>query len=163
MATQAYFQDLGATASCTLRLGLLHLKAKTSGSETKVCGIKGDAWFGSVKTCSTLLAHGMESIFQVKTAHKDYPKKFIDEKMKNMPGGVHLVLEGAHYTTEEKLIAIGYRYNSKKTLFFVMSTGAGSTRPGTPYEMKYPTEHENVGIHMVDCPDVISKFFYILM
>jgi hypothetical protein len=83
--------------------------------------------------------------------------------MKNMSGGVHLVLEGAHYTTEEKLIAIGYRYNSKKTLFFVMSTGAGSTRPGTPYEMKYPTEHENVGIHMVDCPDVISKFFYILM
>jgi hypothetical protein len=107
MTTQAYFQDLGAMASCTLRLRLLHLKAKTSGSETKVCGIKGDAWFGSVKTCSTLLAHGIESIFQVKIAHKDHPTKFIDEKMKNMPGGVHLVLERTHETSKEKLIGIG--------------------------------------------------------
>jgi hypothetical protein len=122
-----------------LRLVLLHLKAKTSSSETKVCGIKGDAWFGSVKPCSTLLAHGIESIFQVKTAQKDYPKKFIDEeKMKNMQGGVQLLLEGTHETTEEKLIAIGYRYNSKKALFFVMSPGAGLTRPRTPYEMKFP-------------------------
>jgi hypothetical protein len=78
-----------------------------------------------LKTCSTLLAHGIESIFQVKTAHKDYPKKFIDEKMKNMPGGVHLVLEGTHETTEEKLRVNGYIYNSKKTIFFVMSPGAG--------------------------------------
>ncbi len=160
MTSQEHFQELGATASCTMRMGLLHQKAKTSGAdEPKVCGMKGDAWFGSVKTCSSLLGYGIESIFQVKTAHKDYPKKFIDEKLKNMPGGVHLVLEGIHEITEEKLIAIGYRYNSKKTLFFVMSPGAGSTRPGTPYEMKFPTEHENVGVRMVDRPDAISKFF----
>jgi hypothetical protein len=38
--------------------------------------------------------------------------------MKNMPGKVHLVLEGTHETTEEKLIAIGYRYNSKEDLLF---------------------------------------------
>jgi hypothetical protein len=71
MTTQASFQDLGATASCTLHLELPHLKAKTSGSDTKVCGIKDDAWFGSVKACSTLFAHGIESIFLVKTSHKD--------------------------------------------------------------------------------------------
>ncbi len=72
---------------------------------------------------------------------------------------MHLVLEGTHETTKEELIAIGYRYNSKNTLFFVMSPGAGSTSPGIPYEMKFPTEHENVGVCMVDCPDVISIFF----
>ena len=95
MTSQEHFQELGATASCTVRMGLLHQKAKTSGAdEPKVCGMKGDAWFGSVKTCSSLLGYGIESIFQVKTAHKDYPKKFIDEKLKNMPGGVHLVLMG---------------------------------------------------------------------
>jgi hypothetical protein len=67
--------------------------------------------------------------------------------------------KGALETTEEKLIAIGSRYNSKKTLLFIMSLGVGSTMPGTRYEIKFPTEHENVGIHMVDCPDVISIFF----
>ncbi len=41
-----------------------------------------------------------------------------------------------------------------------MSPGAGSTRPGTPYEMKFPTEHENVGVCMVDHPDVISIFLH---
>jgi len=31
-------------------MGLLHQKAKTSGADKpKVCGMKGDAWFGSVK------------------------------------------------------------------------------------------------------------------
>jgi hypothetical protein len=55
------------------------------------------------------------------------------------------------------LVAIGYRYSTTKTLFFVMSPGAGSTRPGEPYEMKYPTEHDNVGIHFVSHPDVVSK------
>jgi hypothetical protein len=94
MTTQAYFQDLGANASCTLCSGLLYLKAKTSGSDTKVCSIKGDAWFGSVQVFSILLAHGIESIFQVTTAHTEYPKKFIDEKMNYMPCGVHLLLEG---------------------------------------------------------------------
>jgi len=60
--------------------------------------------------------------------------------MKKIPGGDVLVLEGTHETTEEKLIAIGYRYNSIKTLFFVVSPGAGSKRPGTSNEMKFPTE-----------------------
>jgi hypothetical protein len=40
-----------------------------------------------------------------------------------------------------------------------MPPGAGSTRPGTPYEMKFPTEHENVGVRMLDHLDAISKYF----
>ena len=79
--------------------------------------------------------------------------------MEGMPGGVHLILEGTHQHTEERLIAVGYRYSTRKTLFFAMSPGAGSTRPDDPYELKYPTEHDNVGVRFVSCPDVISKYF----
>jgi hypothetical protein len=75
-----------------------------------------------------------------------------------MPGGVHIVLEGAH-PNGQQLIALGYRYSTKKTLFFVFNAGAGSTRPGEPYEMKFPTEFSNVGVRLVDRPDVVSKYF----
>jgi hypothetical protein len=95
----------------------------------------------------------------VKTNHKLFPKQFIDEALQGMPGGVHIVLEGINAYTEEKLYAVGYRYSKKTTLFFVMSPGAGSTRPGKPYEMKYPTEQSNLGIRFVDRPDVVSKYF----
>ncbi len=155
MPDQPYHRELGATASCSLRLAKAHLACR----DQQRCGIKGDSWFGSVKACLALLNHGVESVFQIKTSHKMYPKKFIEETMEGMPGGVHLVLEGIHQHTEERLIAIGYCYSTRKTLFFVMSPGAGSTRPGEPYEMKYPTEHDNVGIRFVSHPDVVSKYF----
>ena len=69
------------------------------------------------------------------------------------------MLEGTHETTVEKQIAIGYRCTPKMTLFFVMSPLSGSTRPVTPYEMKFSTEHKNVGVIMVDCLDVIFLIF----
>ncbi len=155
MPDQPHHRELGATASCSLRLA----KARLACRDQQRCGIKGDSWFGSVKACLALLNHGVESVFQIKTGHKLYPKKFIEETMEGMPGGVHLILEGTHQHTEERLIAVGYRYSTRKTLFFAMSPGAGSTRPGDPYEMKYPTEHDNVGVRFVSRPDVISKYF----
>jgi hypothetical protein len=74
-----------------IALRITSVKGKGSGSDTKVCGIKGD---GSVETCITLFAHGIES------------KQFICEKMKNIPGGVHLVLEGTHEKTEENWLEV---------------------------------------------------------
>jgi hypothetical protein len=41
----------------------------------------------------------------------------------------------------------------------LFNEGAGSTVPGEPYEMKFPTEFSNVGIRLVDRPDVVSKYF----
>ena len=153
-----HWQELGATAACTLRLGLMHLKTHQDRA-----GIKGDAWFGSVKACLALYARGIESVFQVKTNHKLFPKQFIDDALQGMPGGVHIVLEGLNAYTEEKLYAVGYRYSKKTTLFFVMSPGAGSTRLGKPYEMKYPTEQGNLGMRFADRPDVVSRYFGILI
>ena len=66
-------------------------------------------------------------MFQVKTNSSLYPKKFIEETLEGMPGGVHIVLEGIH-GEGQKVIAVGYRYSVKKTLFFVFTPCVGSTR-----------------------------------
>ena len=60
---------------------------------------------------------------------------------------------GTHPNGKE-LLAIGYRYNSKKTLMFVATEDAGSTTKGTPYEMKFADGDGNVHVRYVDRPDV---------
>ena len=106
--------------------------------------VKGDAWFGSVRAASSLAERGVEGILQVKQNSGLYPKEFIETALKDCPGGVHIVLRGRH-PNGHNLIAIGYRYSSKKTLFFIMTEGTGSTTPGKPYQMKFTDEHGNVG------------------
>ena len=51
--------------------------------------------------------------------------------MEGLPGGVHMVLEGIDGKVK-KVIAVGYRYSVKKTLFFVFTPGAESIRQGAP-------------------------------
>ena len=106
--------------------------------------MKGDAWFGSVKAAAAMAERGIECILQIKTGHSLYPKEFVQNALKDTPGGVHVVLKGRH-PNGHTLYAIGYRYLSKKTLFFIMTAGAGSTTPGKPYEMKFTDEYGNVG------------------
>ena len=153
MSTQPYHKDLGATAACTIRAGEatnVHQEARTI--------LMGDAWFGSVKAASVASKRKMEAVYQIKSNHGLYPKQFIEDALKDGPGGTHIVLEGKHPDGAE-LIAIGYRYNSKVTLCFVMTKNAGSTKPGTPYEMKFTDLHGNVHVRLVDRPAVISNFF----
>ena len=106
--------------------------------------IKGDSWFGSVKAAAEIAERGMQCCMQVKTSTSLYPKKYIEEALKGNPGGVHIVLRGKH-PNGNILVAVGYRYSSKKTLFFIMTDGAGPTTPGRPYEMKFTDEYGNVG------------------
>ena len=81
--------------------------------------MKGDSWFGSVKTAANIAAKGMEVVLQVKTASTLYPNAFVDEALLNVlntPEGVHIVLQGRH-PNGHVLIAMGYRYSSKKHYF----------------------------------------------
>ena len=106
--------------------------------------VKGDAWFGSVRAAANMASRGYECVLQVKQNSGLYPKEFVENALNDSPGGVHIVLRGRH-PNGHNLIAIGYRYSSKKTLFFIMTEGAGSTTPGRPYEMKFTDLHGNVG------------------
>ena len=101
-------KELGTTAGCTVRL----MEACT-----KSIGIKGDTWFGSITAVSELALRGFEAVMQVKQNHGLYPKKVIEDALKESPGGVHIVLKGTLH--ESTILPIGYRYNSKKTLFLL--------------------------------------------
>ncbi len=103
MKDQKYNQALGATTGCTLRL------MEEAAGEESFQGIIGDAWFGSTRTVSELARKNFEGIFQIKQYASLFPKKFIEDALKDAPGGVKIVLEGIH-PSGKKLIAIGYQY-----------------------------------------------------
>ena len=52
-------------------------------------------------------------------------RSIIDDALKDAPGGVWIVLESLHQNVP--LVAIGYRYSTRTTLFFVATKDAGST------------------------------------
>jgi hypothetical protein len=149
MKKKQHNQELGTTACCTIRAMEALRQAK---------GIKADAWFGSVICASELAVQGFGGVLQVKTNHGLYPKTFIEDALKAAPGGVCIVLKGIA-PNEQPIIAIGFRYSAKKTLFFVMTSRAGSTKPGEPYQMKYTDPFGNVCVCLVERPKVLSDFF----
>ena len=55
------------------------------------------------------------------------------------------------------LIAIGYKYNARKVLYFIITDNAGSTKTGLPYLYKYPDQFTNVAIRPVDRLLIIPK------
>ena len=79
--------------------------------------------------------------------------------LKDAPGGTHIVLTGKCSKGTTPLIAIGYRYSSKFTLFFVCTKYFDSTHRGKPYKIKFTDTWGNVYIRLVDHPEVISQFF----
>jgi len=122
MKTATFNAAVGATAGCTLRLLLDSIPEDDKG---KKHGIRGDAWFGSVRAASEIARRGHKAVFQIKQNHSLYTKAFIEEALKEAPEGVHIVLEGMTQC-EIPLIAIGYHYSRKTILFFLLTKGAGS-------------------------------------
>ena len=55
------------------------------------------------------------------------------------------------------LIDIGYKYNLRKVLSFIVTENTWSTKIGIPYLYKYPDQFINVAIRPVARPLVMSK------
>ena len=53
------------------------------------------------------------------------------------------------------LIAIGYKYNARKVLSFIVTDNTMSKKTGIPYLSKYPEQFTNVAIHPVARPLVM--------
>ena len=72
---------------------------------------------------------------------EDNPQVFwamLENLMEDWPGGSYLVLKSTPiFPGERPLLAIGYKYNSRKVLGFISTEGAGSTEPGDPYLSLY--------------------------
>jgi hypothetical protein len=138
---------MGATSGCTLQLLLNSIPQEQQIASSY--GIQGNAWFGSVKTANEVALRGHEGVFQIKQYHNLFPKDFIEEVLKEAPGGVHIVLK-ATTRDEVNLVAVGYCYSRMTILHFVLTENAGSTSEGDPYEMKYTNSYGNICTHFVD-------------
>ena len=57
------------------------------------------------------------------------------------------------------LIAIGYKYNSQKVEYLIITDNTGSTHAVFTYLSKYTNQFNNVAIRPVDRPLVMSTFF----
>jgi hypothetical protein len=153
MRAQRHCATLGATAACTLGL----MEEAQDGDNRVGAGVRGDAWSGSVKAATTLSQKGYKAVLQVKTGHRLFPKKFIEDMLKDAPGGIWIVLQSTFQGIP--LIAIEYCYSTHTTLHFVATEDACYTSKGKLYHMKYTDDWGNVHICDVDRPDFISKFF----
>jgi hypothetical protein len=107
MKSQKFNKEIRATSGCTLRLLPNTIPQEKEGVRH---GIRGDAWFGSVRTASEVALRGHNGIFQIKQYHASFLKDYIEEALKEAPGGVHIFPEGMTQD-EVKLIALGYRYS----------------------------------------------------
>jgi len=79
MKSKMFNAAIGATAGCTLRLLLNSIADEEKGLKH---GIRGDAWFGSVRAAAEISHRGHEVVFQIKQNHGLYPKAFIEETLK---------------------------------------------------------------------------------
>jgi hypothetical protein len=118
----------------------------------------GDSWFASVKAAELIHERGHSFVGPIKTNHKNFPRAALEARMAGWSGGTWLVLEGTT-SSGTPLLAIGYKYNSRKVLTFVATKEAGSTLPGKPYRARYPDQFGNVVARYVPRPDILAKYF----
>ena len=86
----------------------------------------------------------------MKTSHKGFCLATLEKLMKDWPGGSYLVLKSTQrFPGESPLLAIGYKYNSRKVLGFIATEGSGSTEPGDLYLSCFPDIYYNVSVCLV--------------
>lgn len=167
------YQELGSTAACVMRgvvasgdfVSLVEHESQNTensddvGDETFPKLFLGDSWFGSVNACAAISKAGHHGVFMVKTSHSRTPKKFLEENMKDFPGGTWVTLTGKTEHEGVELVCIGYKYNKKSVLTFISTRGAGSTKEGEPYEARFPDKFGNMCVRHVARPEVVSNYF----
>jgi hypothetical protein len=118
----------------------------------------GDSWFAGIEAAAQTKKRGLgHFIGIIKTNHGGFPKKYLEETMKDWPPGSHLVLEGTYL--DVPLLAVGYKYNKRKVCGFVATKGAGHTEPGVCYEAKWKDDNMNTRSRDVPRPEIIAKYF----
>ena len=139
------------TAACTKRMmeATKEIGQKSIKWVTKDCFLF-DSWFASKKAAEAAMEMGAELIGMVKTNTKGFCKEAIDNLTNAWPGGSYLVLRSKPMVLGDRpLIAIGYKYNARKVLSFIVTENAGITKTGIPYLSKYPDQLTNVSISPV--------------
>ena len=92
----------------------------------------------------------------VKKKTKGFCKETIEKLTKDWPGGSYLVLRSKPMVPGDRpIIAIGYKYNARKVLSFIVTDNTGITNTGTIYLSQYPEQLTYVAIRPVARPLVM--------
>ena len=92
----------------------------------------------------------------MKTNTKVFYKERIEKLTKYWPGGSYLVLRSKTMVPKDRpLISIGYKYNARKVISFIVTDNVGITKTGISYLSKYPDQFTNVFIRPVARPLVM--------
>ena len=157
MKQSKYQQEIGATAACTKRM---MESTKGIGQEyikwgTNYC-LLFDSWFSSKKAAEAVMEVGAELIGMVKTNTKGLCKETIEKRIKDWPEGSYLVLRSKPMVPGDRpLIYIGYKYDTRKFLYFIVTDNSGITKTGIPCVSKYSYQFTNVSIRPVSRPLVM--------
>ena len=103
---------------------------------------------------------GVNYFGPVKTSHKGFCLATLENLMKHWTGGSYLVMKSTPRVTGERpLLAIGYKYSSRKILGFIDTKGGRSTEPGDPYLFRFPDIYSNVSVRPVVRPHFLGRCF----
>ena len=157
MKKPTFQSELGGSATCMKRLAIA---TKGCGQLTSNDTYFANSWFSSAKTAEEMAASGVDYCRPVKTSYKGFCLDTLEKLMKDWPGGSYLVLKSTpRFHGERPLLAIGYKYNSRKVLGFIAIEGAGSTEPGDPYLSRFPDIYYNVSVRPVVRPHLLGRYF----
>ncbi len=170
MATKKYVRRLGKAPAKVMRMvtGALGIdepdtddsdkSSKVHKNRKHVKVILGDADFGSIRAAVAVKKEtGREVIFVIKNQATGFPKKWLLARLKYAPAGMSLVLTCTIDGVE--LVAVGYKYNYSKVLFFLMTKDAGSTLRGTPYEQKFTDSNGCQAKRLIPRMIALSRYF----
>ena len=119
-----------------------------------------DSWFSSKTSVEPALKIGVKFIGMVKKNTEALCKETIENLKKCCKGGSYLVFGIKTMVRKvSPLIAIGYKYNVWKVLYFNVTENAGSIQAGTPYLHEYPNQFCNFDICPVVCHLLMHKLF----
>ena len=185
-----FINGIGSTAACSVRglVAMAHSGQATADrqlaqQQEKRHLLIADSWFGGVRMVEAIKLlrpkqnddgtteyiidrdagenpNAHEVIAAVKTNSGWFPKEEIEKKMEEWPSGSYLVLECTAPETNVQLVAIGYKYNARKALCFIMTKEAAATKPGAkPYIARFPDQFGNVCSRKVPRPEAVSLYF----
>ena len=107
-----------------------------------------------------MAAAGVDYCGPEKMSHKGICLDMLEKLMKDWPGGSYLVFKSTPiFLGERPLLAIGYKYNSRKVLGFIATGGAGSTEPGDLYLSLSPEIYSNVYVCPIVRPHLLGRYF----
>ncbi|GAX26777.1 hypothetical protein FisN_9Lu068 [Fistulifera solaris] len=186
MRKSAFSRQIGTNAACAIRLilgsvysGEDHAERAAPVNQERRYLVTADSWFGSPRLAETIKLlwrdedgqyrinrsrgenpNAHELIASVKSNSGWFPKHELKKRMKHFPSGSHLVMRCRTPGSNIELFAIGYKYNLRKILFFIMTRNAGQTTPGPkPYIAKFPDNDGNVKERHIKRPQVLSDYF----